>query len=200
MIDPYKIGRLVAEAVLNDPGPCFYPGKFKPPHRGHFDAAMSLAARDYITKVYILISSKEIGGITPEDSLSIWNKYLKAQPNQKITVRISTDGSPIQSIIGWLKANPDVNPVYIAVGEDETDDENYGESLQKDFGDRVKVIKVQEKIGDVGAPAIRNYLRDGDYDSFSETVPEAAFNRGAAPEIFKSLASKMEDEGGSKEA
>jgi phosphopantetheine adenylyltransferase len=200
MIDPIKIGRLVAEAVLNDPGPCFYPGKFKPPHKGHFDAAISLATKDYITKVYVLISSKEIEGITPEDSLSIWNKYLQAQPNQKITVRIATDESPVVSIIKWLKANPEINPVYVAVGEDETDDENYGESLQRDFGDRVKIIKVQEKIGNISAPVIRNYLRDGDYESFAETVPEAAFNRGAAPEIFKTLASKMENESGPKEA
>ena len=60
MIDAQKIGRLVAEALLNEPGPCFYPGKFKPPHKGHFEAAKSLASKEYITKVYVIISSKEI--------------------------------------------------------------------------------------------------------------------------------------------
>ncbi len=46
MIDVQKIGRQVVEDLLNeassDVGPCFYPGKFKPPHKGHFEAAKYL--------------------------------------------------------------------------------------------------------------------------------------------------------------
>lgn len=199
MIDAQKIGRLVAEALLNEPGPCFYPGKFKPPHKGHFEAAKSLASKEYITKVYVIISSKEIEGITPEESFAIWNMYLDAQPNPKITPRISTEGSPIISIMRWLNDNPEVSPVYIAVGDDEVDDAEYGESLQRNFGDRVKIIRVQEKAGEISAPVVRNYLRHGDYESFAKSVPEAAYNKGAAPRIFKLLASKIEDESGPEE-
>jgi len=191
MINPEILGRTIAEAVLNEPGPCFYPGKFKPPHKGHYQAAKALAAKPYITKVYIIISKKTIEGITPEDSLMIWNMYLKAEPNPKITVRIATEDSPIVTIINFLKKNPTVDPVYIAVGEDETDDENYGASLQQQFGDRVKVVKVQEKAGDISAPHVRTLLQAGDYEGFTEAVPESAYNRGAASKIFKMLAPKM---------
>jgi len=191
MIDAHKIGRLVAEAVLNDPGPCFYPGKFKPPHKGHFEAAKDLASRNYITKVFVIISNKVIDGITPEDSLAIWNMYLDAEKITKVTVRISTDGSPIQSIMKFLSSNPEVDPVYIAVGEDEKDDEEYGESLQSNYGDRVKTIKVNERAGNVSAPMVREALKAGDFEEFKESVPEAAYNRGAASKIFKMLAPKM---------
>lgn len=191
MINAELLGKRIAEAVLNEPGPCFYPGRFKPPHKGHYEAAKALAAKDYITKVYIIISKKVVDGITPEDSLMIWNMYLQAEPNPKITVRISTQESPIVTIIDFLKKNPTTDPVYVAVGDDEKDDIEYGKSLQEQFGDRVKTITVNERSGGVTAPHVRSLLQAGDYEEFKETVPEAAYNRGAASKIFKMLAPKI---------
>lgn len=191
MINAELLGKRLAEAVLNEPGPCFYPGKFKPPHKGHYEAAKALAAKDYITKVYVIISKKVIDGITPEDSLMIWNMYLQAEPNPKITVRISTQESPIVTIIDFLKKNPTTDPVYIAVGDDEKDDAEYGKSLQQQFGSRVKVITTNERSEGVTAPHVRSLLQAGDYEGFAETVPEAAYNRGVASKAFKMLAPKM---------
>jgi len=192
MINAQLLGKRIAEAIINEPGPCFYPGRFKPPHKGHFEAAKNLASRDYVQMVYIIISSKVIDGITPEDSLAIWNIYFDAEPNPKITVRISTEESPIVDIIKYLNKNKQVDPVYVSIGDDEVDDVNYGTSLQKQFGDRVKVIKVQEKAGKITAPYVRNLLAAGDYEGFIEAVPESAYNRGAGPEVFKMLAPKTE--------
>ena len=186
---------MIAEAIANEPGPCFYPGKFKPPHVGHFEAAKNLAEKEYIKQVNVIISRKTIDGITAEDSLMIWHMYLQAEPNPKITVKISSDESPIQSIMKYLKNNPSVHTVYVAVGDDEVDDEAYGQNLQQDFGDRVKVIPVHEKAGDITAPHLRNILASGDFESFKEAVPEAAYNRGAAPKIFKMLATKVKGDG-----
>jgi hypothetical protein len=195
MIDAKKIGQRIAEAIINEPGPCFYPGKFKPPHKGHYQAATELAQKDYVKMVYIIISKKTIDGITPEDSLIIWNMYLQAEPNPKISVRISAAESPIATIIDYLKRNPTVDPVYIAVGEDEVDDVQYGKALQEDFGDRIKTITVQEKAGNISAPHVRTILADGDFEAFKEAIPEAAFNKGAAPKIFKMLATKVKGNG-----
>lgn len=192
MINAELLGKRIAEAIINEPGPCFYPGRFRPPHKGHYAAAKDLASRDYIQKVYIIISNKVIDGITPEDSLAIWNMYLQAEPNPKITVKISTKDSPVVDIISYLKENTEISPVYIAVGDDEVDDEQYGQGLQKEFGDRVKVIKVHEKAGEITAPHVRNLISAGDYEGFVEAVPEAAFNKGAAPKIFKLIAPETE--------
>jgi nicotinic acid mononucleotide adenylyltransferase len=195
MINPTLVGQRIAEAIINEPGPCFYPGKFKPPHKGHYQAATELAQRAYIKKVYILISRKTIDGITPEDSLMIWNMYLNAEPNPKLSVSIATDGSPIVSIINYLKANPTVSPVYIAVGNDEIDDIEYGKALQEQFGDRVKTIMVEEKAGKISAPHVRNILASGDFEAFKEAIPDAAYNKGVAPKIFKMIAPKVKGNG-----
>ena len=194
MIDARQIGRLIAEEIVNEPGPCFYPGKFKPPHKGHFEAASYLASRNFITEVDIIISNKVIDGITPEDSLLIWNSYISAEPNAKFKVQISTQNSPIVDIINFLKANPEISPVYVAGGDDESDDQEYLISLQDQFGDRLKPIAVHEKEGKVSAPYIRDVLRKKDFEAFKKVVPEAAANRGVALKIFKMLSSKIENE------
>ena len=191
MINAQLIGQRIAEAIINEAGPCFYPGKFKPPHKGHYAAAKNLASRDYVKMVYVLISKKIIDGITPEDSLIIWNMYLKAEPNPKISVSISQKESPVVDIINYLKSNPTVGTVYVAQGDDEVDDAQYVQSLQADYPGRVKAIQVHEKDGIVSAPYVRNVLSSGDYEGFIETVPEAAYNKGVAPKIFKMLASKV---------
>lgn len=56
----------------------FFPGKFKPPHRGHFKTCEKACKENDL--VLVLISSKEHEGVTAEESLKIWNiygKYLK---------------------------------------------------------------------------------------------------------------------------
>ena len=191
MINPILIGQRIAEAIINEPGPCFYPGRFKPPHKGHYEAAKELTSRNYIEMVYIIISKKTIDGITPEDSLMVWNMYLKAEPNPKISVSISQKESPVVDIVNYLKSNPTVGTVYVAQGDDEVDDAQYVHSLQADYPGRVKAIQVHEKDGIVSAPYVRNVLSSGDYEGFIETVPEAAYNKGVAPKIFKMLASKV---------
>ena len=120
--------------------------------------------------------------------------YLSAEPNQKIKAQISTEKSPIVDIINFLKANPNISPVYIAGGDDEEDDQEYLRSLQNEFGDRVKTISVHEKAGKISAPYIRGILQKHDYEAFKKTVPEAAANRGAALKIYKMLTSKITNE------
>lgn len=194
MIDAIQIGKSIAEEIINEPGPCFYPGKFKPPHKGHFEAASYLASRNFITEVDIIISNKVIDGITPEDSLLIWNSYISAEPNAKFKVQISTQNSPIVDIINFLKANPQISPVYVAGGDDESDDQEYLISLRDQFGDRIKPMAVHEKEGKVSAPYIRDVLRKKDFEAFKKVVPEAAANRGVALKIFKMLSSKIVNE------
>jgi nicotinamide mononucleotide adenylyltransferase len=90
MIDAIALGRMIAEDIANTPGPCLYPGKFHPPHEGHFKAANVLASKPYVTEVIIILSAKvspETGNITPEDAMQIWQVYLKAQPNESIIVQ-----------------------------------------------------------------------------------------------------------------
>lgn len=185
-----ELGRIIAEDVVNEQGICFYPGKFKPPHKGHYRVLKDLASSDraYIEKVVVIISNKEIEGITGEESMYVWHKFLEAGPVSKVELVLSNNDSPIQDIIGYLKDNPLEKAVYVAGGDDESDDANYVEALQKNYGNKVKGIMVSEKDGKVSSPYVRDVLEQGDYQAFKECMPEAVNNKGYTQEIFKKLA------------
>ena len=67
-------------------------------------------------------------------------------------------------------------------------------TLEQQFHNRVRAIPIHEKDGIISAPYVRELLRTQDYEKFKEAVPESAFNRGAAPKIFKMLVSKISNE------
>jgi predicted nucleotidyltransferase len=181
------IGKIIAEDVVNEPGICFYPGGFKPPHKGHFEAAKDLASRNYITQVNIIIGPKERDGITSKESLAIWNFYLKSEPNPKITVKIAESVSPIKDIYDYIAEHPELKPVYLAGGKDEVDDQGYFKSLVKAFGERVVPIPIEEKFGRISASYTRNQLRAGDIESFKQTIPDSVIQKGYFDDIFKML-------------
>lgn len=56
-----------------------FPGKFKPPHIGHFKTCKAACRENDIT--FVLISNKEHEGITPEMSFNIWQIFAKHLDN-----------------------------------------------------------------------------------------------------------------------
>ena len=187
MIDAIKLGRILAEEVVNEPGICFYPATFKPPHKGHYAVAMELISRNYITELQILISDTVTEGITPEDAMTIWKMYVGSNP--KIVLQIA---KPMDTMMKYAYKHPDTGTIYVAVSDDETDDIHYLESLQKTFGDKIKAIAIHDKAENdtITAPHVRELLRLGDYEEFAKTIPEQAYNKGYANKIFKMLAPK----------
>ena len=191
MIDVQKIGRKVVEDLLNeassDVGPCFYPGKFKPPHKGHFEAAKYLASKNYINKVYVIISNVTKFGITPQDSLKIWQEYLAAEPNPKISVSISKESTPIKDIFSFMADNPDVDPIYVAGGAEEVEGIGYFDSIQKRFPNRVRKEVIPNQFGRISATQMRAAVKDGNFEEFAKFIPDSAYNKGAAKDIFGRL-------------
>ena len=142
-----EIGKLIGEEISKEPGIAFYPGGFKPPHKGHFAAAQQLAAKSYITQVKVLIGHGERGGITAQQSKAIWDLYLKAQPNPKISVEIAKNKSPIRDIYQWFA--DDLNrKAYVAAAGKEADDLKYFEGLKNAYGDRVQEEIVDDQFVD----------------------------------------------------
>jgi cytidyltransferase-like protein len=93
-----------------------YPGKFKPPHKGHFEVAKKLLEK--VDRVEILISNKEVEGITAEKSKSLWELYNELLGG-RLDIKI-IQGSPIKYVLDTIEANP--NNHYIAVyGKGEED-------------------------------------------------------------------------------
>jgi len=86
-----------------------YPGKFKPPHKGHFEVAKQLLEK--VDRVEILISGKEVEGITAEQSKEIWELY-NTLLGGKLDVKIISE-SPVKYVLDTIEANP--NNHYVAV-------------------------------------------------------------------------------------
>jgi hypothetical protein len=191
MIDAKTLGKVIAEDIVNDRGICFYPGSFKPPHKGHFEAVKNLTARPYLVEVVILISLKSVDGISPEDSMQVWNKYLEASPNPKVKVRLATEESPIQDIFKYVSGKPDLKALYIAGGKEEQDDQNYMQSLRNEFAGTIKSIAVQESVDGITDDSVRNALKMRDYEAFKNAVPVAAYNKGYADELYEMLIKDM---------
>ena len=191
MINPEKIGRQIAEDILKeaspDVGPCFYPGKFKPPHKGHFEAAKYLASKPYINKVYVIISNVTKFGITPEDSYKIWKEYLNAEPNPKINVSISKESTPIKDIFSFLDKNRDVDPIYVAGAAEEVEGIGYFDSIQKRFPDKIRKEVVPNQFNRISSTQMRDTIKDGNFTEFEKFIPDAAYNKGVAKDVFGRL-------------
>lgn len=56
-----------------------FPGKFKPPHKGHFSTCLKASKENKM--VLVLISSKEHEGITAQMAIEIWAIYRNYMPN-----------------------------------------------------------------------------------------------------------------------
>jgi nicotinamide mononucleotide adenylyltransferase len=160
----YKsLSSILKEEESNNPanpaGIVFYPGNFKPPHKGHYASVMELAARSYTIKIIVIISNKTNDNITPEESMAIWDIFLKANPNPKIEIRLSNNKTPIQDIFQAFDGDLNLK-AYVALGVGEADDASYIQALTKAFGTRVMPLYVQEKFLVNGAPISSTYVRE----------------------------------------
>lgn len=93
-----------------------YPGAFKPPHRGHFFVAKTLASRPDIDKVIVAISGKERGGVSAEQSLDVWEVYKNLLGPKVETIVVP--GSPVSYVFDQIKNNPE-NQYVAAFGKEE---------------------------------------------------------------------------------
>ena len=98
----------IAEEITRE-SIALYPGKFKPPHKGHFEVAKQLLEK--VDRVEILISSKEVEGITAEKSKAIWELYNRLLGG-KLDIKIINE-SPVKYVLDTIEANP--NNHYVAV-------------------------------------------------------------------------------------
>ena len=145
MIDIKEIGKQIGEQIANEPAIAFYPGGFKPPHKGHFAAAKQIAAKPYVNQVKILVGHGLRDGINAEQSKAIWDLYLQAEPNPKISVEISPDKSPIKPLFSYF-ANLD-NKGYVAGAKKEIES-GYFDTLKDKFADRVMPLIINDEFVD----------------------------------------------------
>jgi cytidyltransferase-like protein len=120
MLNETNLGRYLVSLLLEQDQPtvALYPGKFKPPHKGHFEVVYKLL--NTVDEVIVLISPKTHEGITAQESAQIWNLYKSLLPDgNRIKLKIS-EVTPVRDVYDYIEANPE-QTVYAAYGKGEED-------------------------------------------------------------------------------
>jgi cytidyltransferase-like protein len=163
-----NLGRYLASLLLEQDQPtiALYPGKFKPPHKGHFEVVKKLLQN--ADQVVVLISPKTHEGITADESAAIWELY-KQKLDGNVEVRISGI-TPVKDVYDFVENNPELT-VYAAYGKG---DEGRYERLKKypnakifnagsvtEDGEDISATNLRKAIRDENEGDIRKYLPDG---------------------------------------
>jgi hypothetical protein len=161
-----SLGKYISEIII-EPTPkkvALYPGAFKPPHRGHFELVQRLSK--VADEVLIVISPIARGGITAEQSLSVWKLYLPLLPKAKTI--ISDVSSPVSYVYDYLKSNPQQD-IIVAFGKGE--EERYNALLNKEKYSNVKVYDAGN-IDDLSASDLRNSINSNNPTDINKYLPQ----------------------------
>jgi predicted nucleotidyltransferase len=145
-----------------------YPGKFKPPHKGHFEVARQLLNK--VDRVEILISGKEVAGITAEQSKAIWELYNKLLGG-RLDIKI-IQGSPIKYVLDTIEANPTNHYVAVYGKGDEERYRNIGKDpryMNAEVFDGGSVALGDENIS---ATNLRKAMVDKDIQAIKSMLPD----------------------------
>lgn len=97
-----NIGREIVQELIESTTPivALYPGKFKPPHAGHFSVVEK--ASKIADKVIIIMSNISKDEFTAEESMKIWELYKDILPNN-VQIVISGKSSPVSEVFDIVK-------------------------------------------------------------------------------------------------
>ena len=151
-----------------------YPGKFKPPHGGHFDVAKDILNKPNVNKLIIYISPKPHEGISPDQAKAIWEIYKPHLPGD-VEIRVG-EISPIRSVYDYLDNEAEEGDVLnLILGEKDITDGRYqyaGARASK-RGVGVNQIPVPPQAGGISATQMRQALWNNDTNEFIAGLPSS---------------------------
>ena len=95
------------------------PGKFKPPHRGHLNMAKHYAGLADEVKILVSPIARKAGEgieIDAEDSIAIWNIYIKDSGLSNVTAIRSPKASPVGATFDFV-SNEENKPEWAQPGD-----------------------------------------------------------------------------------
>ena len=169
-----------------------YGGGFKPPTSGHFEVAkQALKENPEIDEFIIYIGGKERNGISPDESILIWDIYKQYLP-YKVEVKY-TSVPPIKSIYNYAKEHPDEEVLFI-IGAREGNEDDFKDiasrttSLDKYPNLNLRTIVTQ---GGVSGTAARNASKIS-LDKFKPFVPSELSDE-ETEEVYNIVADKIQE-------
>ena len=122
-----KLVKEITKGLLEDDRKvvAVYGGGFKPPTSGHFKVVkQALEENPNIDEFVILIGGKERDGVTPEESLIIWDIYKQYLPI-KVEVKLSPK-PPIQAVYNYAKTHPEEEVLFV-IGAREGNEDDFSD-------------------------------------------------------------------------
>ena len=167
-----------------------YGGGFKPPTSGHFEVAkQALKENPEIDEFIIYIGGKERNGISPDESILIWDIYKQYLP-YKVEIKY-TSVPPIKSIYNYAKEHPNEEVLFI-IGAREGNEDDFKDiasrttSLDKYPNLNLRTIVTQ---GGVSGTAARNASKIS-LEKFKSFVP-SELSDTEVEEVFNIVADKI---------
>ena len=169
-----------------------YGGGFKPPTSGHFEVAkQALKENPDIDEFIIYIGGKERNGISPDESILIWDIYKQYLP-YKVEIKY-TSVPPIKSIYNYAKEHPDEEVLFI-IGAREGNEEDF-----KDIASRTTTLNKYPNLnlrtivtqGGVSGTAARNASKIS-LEKFKPFVPSELSDE-EIEQVYNIVADKIQE-------
>ena len=149
-----------------------YPGKFKPPHGGHFDVAKEILNKPNVNKLIIFVSPKPHEGISPDQSKAIWEMYKPYLPGN-VEIRIG-EISPVRSVYDYLDNEAGSGDILnLILGEKDILDGRYARAGERREDVGVNTLPVPPQAGGISATQMRQALWNDEEEKFIAGLPSA---------------------------
>lgn len=165
MLNETNLGRYIASLLLEQDNTtiALFPGKFKPPHKGHFSVVKQLLNK--ADQVVVLVSPKTHDGISADESVAAWELYKnQLVDGDKVEIRVSAV-TPVKDVFDFVENNPEVT-VYAAYGKGEED-------RYKNLGkySNAKIFDAGN-FGGLNATDLRKAIRDDNEEEIKKFLPD----------------------------
>ena len=199
-----------------------YGGGFKPPTAGHFEVVETAIKKNpNIDKFIILIGGKERDGVTPEESIIIWDIYKQYLP-VNVEVKLSPK-PPIQAVYNYAKEHPDEDVIFVIGAREGNEDDFKDIAIRTTSVDKYPNLRVETVVTQGGAsgtaarnaakisieklrPLLPKQLKDEEVDEIFGYINDTVMERKILNEVLdpinfdfkpliKSLTSSMEKDG-----
>lgn len=162
-----NIGREIVQELIESTTPivALYPGKFKPPHAGHFSVVEK--ASKIADKVIIIMSNISKDEFTAEESMKVWELYKDILPNN-VQIVISGKSSPVSEVFDIVKDKSTDFLVLYGKGE-----RSRYASIERDREKYFNVDIVDAgTFDDLHATDLRKVIRNKDLESIQKFLPK----------------------------
>jgi len=169
-----------------------YGGGFKPPTSGHFEVAQqALKENPEIDEFIIYIGGKERNGISPDESILIWDIYKQYLP-YKVEVKY-TSVPPIKSIYNYAKEHPNEDVLFI-IGAREGNEDDFKDIASRTTSlDKYPNLNLRTIVttGGVSGTAARNASKIS-LDKFKPFVPSELSDE-EVEQVYNIVADKIQE-------